>query len=98
MHEFNFLNKLLDVQPNEHPFISVYLNTEPNETGKKDFETFLKKQLSEHLAVLEPGSPKQKSVEAAAEAIASFADSIDASTRGVAIFARSGEGEFFETF
>src|SRR5688500_2775939 len=98
MHEFNMLNKLLDVQPNEFPFISVYLNTEPNETGKKDFEIFLKKQLSDHLAVLEPGSPKRESVEAAAGDISNFVDSIDPSTRGVAIFARSGDGAYFQAF
>lgn len=98
MHEFNFLNKLLDVQPNEFPFTSVYLNTEPNETGKKDFEVFLKKQLSDHLAVLDAGSDKRKSVEESFDEISAFAESIDPSTRGVAMFARSGDGGFFESF
>lgn len=98
MHEFNMLDKLLDVQPNEFPFVSVYLNTEPNETGKKDFEIFLKKQLSDHLAVLEPGSPKRESVEAAFKAISDFAESIDPSTRGVALFSRAGEGSYFQAF
>ena len=43
MRHFNFLRKLLDVQPDGSQFVSIYLNTEPNENGKKDFEAYLKK-------------------------------------------------------
>jgi peptide chain release factor subunit 1 len=98
MRQFNFLSRLLDAQPNDFPFISLYLNTEPNETGKKDFDVFLKKQLNDHEAVMEVGSPKRESFEATSEKIEEYVDSIDASTRGVAVFARSGEGDFFQTF
>src|SRR5687767_15330472 len=98
MNQFNILKKLLDVQPNGTPFISIYLKTEPNETGKKDFDVFLKKQLSDHLAVLDAGSEERERFEKDAEKISEFADSIDSSTRGVAIFASSGNSDFFETF
>ena len=98
MRQFNFLSKLLDQQPSDFPFVSIYLNTEVNETGKKDFHVFLKKQLSDHAAVLDPDSEKFKSFEADSEKIREFTESLDASTRGVAIFARSGDGDFFRTF
>jgi peptide chain release factor subunit 1 len=96
MRQFNFLSGLLDVQPNDSPFISLYLNTEPNETGKKDFDVFLKKQLSDHAAVMEEGSSRRESFEALSQKIRDHADTIDPSTRGAAIFAR--EGDFFRTF
>ena len=98
MNQFNILKKLLDAQPNGSPFISIYLKTEPNETGKKDFDVFLKKQLSDHLAVLDAGSEERERFEKDAEKISAFADSIDSSSRGVAIFASSGNDDFFETF
>ena len=85
MRQFNFASKLLDVQPTDSLFISLYLNTEPNETGKKDFEIFLKKQLSDHLAVMDAGSEKRASFEAVSEKIREFADSLDPSARGAAI-------------
>src|SRR5215211_4417846 len=98
MREFNFLSKLLDVQPDGSPFISLYLNTEPNETGKKDFDVFLRKQLSDHLAMMEAGSEKRESFERDAKKVEEFVESVDPSTRGIAIFAGSGNNEFFRTF
>jgi peptide chain release factor subunit 1 len=98
MNQFNILKKLLDVQPNGSSFISIYLKTEPNETGKKDFDVFLKKQLSDHLAVLDAGSEERERFEKDAEKISEFAETIDASTRGAAIFASAGNDDFFQTF
>lgn len=98
MNQFNILKKLLDVQPNGSPFISIYLKTEPNETGKKDFDVFLKKQLSDHLAVLDAGSEERERFEKDDERITAFAEAIDSSTRGVAIFASTGNNDFFQTF
>ena len=98
MHQFNFLSKLLELQPNGSPFISLYLNTEPNENGKKDFGVFVKKQLNDHLAMLEEGSEKRESFEKDAKKIDDFLEGLDASTRGVAIFAASGKDDFFKTF
>ena len=98
MRQFNFLTRLLDVQPNGTPFISIYLNTEPNETGKKDFDVFLKKQLNDHLAVLEQGSEKREFFEADIKKIEEYVNKLDASARGVAIFAGAGNNDFFRTF
>jgi peptide chain release factor subunit 1 len=98
MRQFNFLSRLLDVQPADSPFVSVFLNTEPNENGKKDFPVFLRKQLNDHAAVMEAGSPKLDSFEKDSEKIEQFVETLDASTRGVAIFASAGTNDFFETF
>jgi len=98
MQQFNFLSKLMAFEPAGFPFISVYLNTEPNENGKKDFEVFLKKQLKDHGAVLEAGSSESESYEADVGKINDFVENLDPATRGVAIFACSGAGGFFERF
>ncbi|HUR98825.1 MAG TPA: Vms1/Ankzf1 family peptidyl-tRNA hydrolase [Pyrinomonadaceae bacterium] len=98
MRQFNFLNKLLEVQPTGSPFISLYLNTEPNETGKKDFDVFLRKQLSDHIAVMDAGSEKREHFEQDSKKIEEFVESLDPSTRGVAIFASAGDGDFFRTY
>jgi len=98
MRQFNFLSKLLDAQPGTEPYISIYLNTGPNENGKKEFDIFLKKQLSDHMAVLEQGSTKRDAFQADSEKINEFVESLDPSVRGVAIFAGSGNNDFFETY
>lgn len=98
MHQFNFLNRLLDVQPGDSPFISIYLSTAPNENGKKDFDVFLKKQLNDHLAVMAEGSERRSDFEQITERINEFGDTLETSVRGAALFARSGGDNFFESF
>src|SRR5215204_1949748 len=97
MREFTLLDKLLDIEPAGFPFISLYMNTEPNETGKKDFSVFLRKQLKDHAAVLELGSSELERFEKDAEKIEQFAEGLDTSTRGVAVFACSGMDDFFQS-
>jgi peptide chain release factor subunit 1 len=98
MQQFNFLTKLMEFEPAGFPFVSVYLNTEPNETGKRDFEIFLKKQLKDHGAVMEPGSSELESYDADVDKINNFVENLDPTTRGVAIFACSGSDGLFERF
>jgi len=98
MQQFKFLSNLMEFEPAGFPFISVYLNTEPNETGKRDFDVFLRKQLKDHGAVLEPGSSESQSYEADVEKINNFVEDLDPTTRGVALFACSGADDFFQRF
>jgi len=98
MQQFKFLSNLMEFEPAGFPFISVYLNTEPNETGKRDFDVFLRKQLKDHGAVLESGSSESQSYEADVEKINNFVEDLDPTTRGVAIFACSGADDFFQRF
>jgi len=98
MQQFDFLSKLMEFEAAGFPFISIYLNTEPNDTGKKDFDVFLKKQLKDHGAVLEAGSSEAQSYEADVEKINTFVENLDPTTRGVAIFACSGADDFFQRF
>ena len=98
MRQFNFLTRLLDMEPGEAPFVSLYLNTEPNENGKKQFGTFLKKQFSDHIAVLDEGSDRRESLVKDSERVTAYLENLDPAARGVAIFASSAGNDVFEAF
>ncbi|MFN6964344.1 MAG: Vms1/Ankzf1 family peptidyl-tRNA hydrolase [Pyrinomonadaceae bacterium] len=99
MKQFSFLKSVLQFEPSPgSKVVSVYLNTEANENGKKVHDVFLRKQIAEHGAVMQEDSPERASFDAAVEKINSFVDKIDASTRGVAVFAAAGSDELFEAF
>src|SRR5688572_445235 len=98
MRSFNILAPLLDVSSSSGgTFLSIYLKTEPNQNGKKDVDVFLKKQINDHLAVLDENSPRRASLETDAEKISEFVESLDPATRSAAVFA-SAENGFFKTF
>lgn len=97
MKQRNLLKKLSEVEASNSPFISVYLNTQPNEHGRDDFNVFLKKQLSEHQAEFEEDSTERESFDRDVEKIKEFAEKIKPSANGVAIFACDGANGFFKT-
>ena len=98
MQQFTFLDKVLNFEPSGDQVISVYLNTEPNENGQKVFDVFLRKQISEHGAVIPEESQERQAYDAAVEKINTFVEKIDNSTRGVAIFTTAGPDELFQGF
>src|SRR5688500_13549490 len=97
MDNFKFLEKLLNVEPTECPFVSIYLNAEANETGRKDFDVFLKKQFNDHAAVLEEGTVTRDCFELDRQKVIDYAGDLDPATRGVAIFSNAGQ-DIFEAF
>ena len=97
MKNSEMLKKLSNIESTEFPFISVYLNTEPNEHGRADFNVFLKKQLSEHQDKIKEDSKERESFDRDAERISEYAAKINPSANGVAIFACSGANDFFKT-
>jgi len=94
MSRYNFLQKLLDVEPGQGPFISAYLNTEVNENGTRTFDVFLKKQFSKHLDRFPADSEDRTSFERDVERINEYLGGLDPAVQGVAIFAASGLGFF----
>jgi peptide chain release factor subunit 1 len=97
MRKSGILQNLIGTEATNKPFISVYLNAEPNEHGRDDFEVFLKKQLSLNEERFAAGSPERESFEEDVRKINKYAKSIPASANGVAIFACNSEG-YFKTF
>jgi peptide chain release factor subunit 1 len=75
----------------------MYLNTEPNENGKFDFDVFVRKQLSTHQDNFEIQTEYRKSFDRDSERINEFLKDLKPSTRGAAIFACAGANDYFET-
>jgi peptide chain release factor subunit 1 len=89
------LDRLANFEAGPFPVISLYLNAQPNQHGRDNFEPFLRKELSERVRTYGADGPERKSLEADAEKIREYVSTIPASANGVAIFACSG-AELFE--
>ena len=97
MKQRGILKKLAEVEPTDFPFISIYLNAQPDDRGRDNFDAFVRKQLSEHLDNYEEESSERESFTRDTERIYEYLEKIDASANGVAIFACAGADEFFQT-
>ena len=93
----NLMKKLINFEPNGSPFISIYLNAEPNSRGRDKFGAWLKKILSMRTKGFEERSAELVSYEKDVERIMNFAEKeVDDAANGIAIFACFGADEFFE--
>lgn len=91
------LRELALFPPTTMPVLSVYLNTQPDEHGRDNYSPFLRKELKARAASYPPDSPERQSFERDAERIRSWLDTeLRPASNGAAIFACSGEGDFFE--
>jgi peptide subunit release factor 1 (eRF1) len=91
------LQHLAALPPSEHPVISLYLNAQPNQHGRDEFERWLDRTLSERAADLPERGPARESFDAdVAKIRAWLTEELDPSTNGIAIFA-SGASGLFET-
>jgi peptide chain release factor subunit 1 len=90
------LDRLAAFEPAPYPVVSLYLNTQPGQTGRDQFHTFVRKEFAARGKTYPAGSPERESLDKDLERISSFLDSeIDPSANGVAVFACSA-GELFE--
>jgi peptide subunit release factor 1 (eRF1) len=91
------LRELALFEPTTMPVLSVYLNTQPDQHGRDSFEPFLRKELKVRGATYPFRSPERQSFDRDAEKIMSWLRTeLQPSSNGVAIFACSGAGDFFE--
>jgi peptide chain release factor subunit 1 len=90
------LDRLAAYDAGPYPVISLYLNLQPDERGKDRFEPFLRKELGERIRTYRQNSPERQSLEKDAEKIADWAQAVNQSINGAAVFASSGSG-LFET-
>lgn len=92
------LEKLAAYEPQDVPVLSIYLNLAPDQHGRDNYDVFLRKAFAEHLKAFKDSSAERASMERDLERITQYlADEVNRSANGVAIFASSGGGEFFET-
>ncbi len=93
----NLLKKLIIFEPNGSPFISIYLNAEPDNQGRDKFGAWLKKVLSMRTKGFDDNSAEMESYEKDVKRIMDFAEKeVDDAANGLAIFACHGANEFFE--
>jgi peptide chain release factor subunit 1 len=76
------------------PVISLYLNLQPDQHGRDNFEPFLRKALAERLRTYGADGPERKSLEQDAEKIRAYVDDVDAAVNGLALFSCSGADQF----
>jgi peptide chain release factor subunit 1 len=91
------LDRLAAFEPAPYPVISLYLNTQPNERGRDNFQAFLRKELKARAQTYPARSPERAMLDRDLERITRFLENdIQPSANGVAIFACDA-GELFET-
>jgi peptide subunit release factor 1 (eRF1) len=91
------LEKLAAYEPQGVPVVSLYLNLAPDQHGRDNYDAFVRKAFAEHLKAFKESSAERASLERDRERISSYlADEVNRSANGLALFASSGGGEFFE--
>jgi peptide subunit release factor 1 (eRF1) len=91
------LEKLAAYEPQHVPVVSLYLNLAPDQHGRERYDLFLRKSFNEQLQAFDPQSAERASLERDVERINQYlADDVNRAANGVAIFASSGAGEFFQ--
>jgi peptide subunit release factor 1 (eRF1) len=87
--------KLAALEPSPFPVLSLYLNLLPNETGREDYEQFIRKVFAERGRAYREESAERQSLEQDAEKIRAFLENDkQASWNGLAIFACAGADLF----
>jgi peptide chain release factor subunit 1 len=90
------LDRLAAFEPAPYPVVSLYLNTQPGQTGRDQFNSFVRKEFAARSRTYEAGSPERESLDKDLERIGRFLnEELDPAANGVAIFA-CGAGELFE--
>ena len=92
----DYLDQLSAFEPTPLPVISLYLNAQPDQHGRDNFEPFVRKEFAAVARTFESRSPERRSFEADAERIRAYLkDDVKPSSNGLAIFACAGKDEFF---
>jgi peptide subunit release factor 1 (eRF1) len=91
------LERLAAFEPQGVPVVSLYLNLTPDQHGRDSYAQFCRKAFVERLKSFKEGSAEYASLERDVERINSYLENeLSRSSNGLALFASSGSGEFFE--
>jgi peptide chain release factor subunit 1 len=91
------LERLSAFETAPYPVISLYLNTQPNERGRDQYQTFVRKEFKARAETYAPNSPERASLDRDFDRIGRYLETeLQASANGVAIFACDA-AELFET-
>lgn len=90
--------KLAAFEADGAPFISLYLDARSSGNGRDAYKVWFKKESSEAAKDFAEGSDEAKKINGSFERIQDFLETeADAAANGIAVFASSGDEEFFET-
>jgi peptide subunit release factor 1 (eRF1) len=89
------LDRLAAVAPTDRPFLSLYVDTRPDDTGRDHWMPIVRKELGERGRSFGERTPARTAYEADAERILRWLESeTRASANGVAVFASEAAGVF----
>lgn len=90
------LNSLLEFDSGGLPVVSLYLNAQANQSGRDQYDRFVRRELSSRAKTFDPHTPEGESFRRDAERIEKYlAEDVRSSANGIAIFACAGKDEFF---
>ena len=91
------LDRLARFEPVPYPVVSLYLNTQPNDRGRDQYQSFVRQEFKSRSQTYPQGSPDRNSLDKDMERITSYLENdLQPSANGVAIFACDAAG-LFET-
>lgn len=94
----NLIKKLGAFEPDGFAFISLYLRAEANNSGREDYKTWLKKEISETAKGFAEDSDEGRHLNASIERIQDFLENeADDAANGIAVFVSAGAPELIET-
>jgi peptide chain release factor subunit 1 len=88
------LDRLASIDTGPFPVISLYLNLQPNQHGRDQFEPFMRKDLADRIATYPASGPERESLDRDADKIRDYVGTLDASVNGLAVFACGGADLF----
>ena len=89
------LDRLAAWDSGPFPVVSLYLNLQPDDHGRDQFEPFLRKELDDRITTYGAHGPERNSLMQDAEKIRAYVEQVEPSANGLAIFTSTG-AELFE--
>lgn len=90
------LDELVAFEPNGFPFISLYLNMQPDQHGRDNFESFVRKEFKAKAKSFAPESLELASFKRDTARIEAYLrDEVRPSANGLALFACAGADDYF---
>ena len=90
------LDELAAFEPTGYPFVSLYLDTRPDQHGRDNFDSFVRKEFAARAKSFAPDSLERASFESDAARIRAYLrDELRPSANGLAVFACAGADKYF---
>jgi peptide chain release factor subunit 1 len=89
------IDRLAEFPPGDHPFVSLYLDARPDQTGRGKYQAFVRSELKARAATFPEHSEARKSLDADVEQIVAWLErEARPQANGIAIFACAGASVF----